>query len=95
MDVTQSIIFVDSDYVGFSFPPTARIQTDNPSWLAKPDENDLTWMTDAQVHITSVYGWFAVAVAIAFVLTLFGRSIYLTVVSIFVGAYEVSKYELY
>lgn len=48
-----SIPFYDyhSGYVGFSFPPTPRIQSDDPSFLAKPDENDLTWMSSTQVRI--------------------------------------------
>ena len=46
-------------------------------------------MTDEQERITFVFGWFAVAVAIVFIIALFGRTTYLTIVSIFKGAYEV------
>lgn len=75
-------------YVGFSFPPTPRIQTNDPSWLATPDESDLTWMTPQQERITFVYGWLSVAVSMAFIIALFGRTTYLAVISIFRGAYQ-------
>eukprot|EP00934_Nitzschia_sp_Nitz4_P003042 Nitzschia sp. Nitz4//scaffold174_size87051//32646//36062//NITZ4_005106-RA/size87051-snap-gene-0.111-mRNA-1//-1//CDS//3329538863//3032//frame0 len=75
-------------YNGFSFPPTPRIQTNDPSLTARPDENDLTWMTDAQEDITTIYGWFAFVLAIIFVVVVFGNTVYTAVVSVFMGTYQ-------
>jgi hypothetical protein len=64
---------------GFSFPPTERIQG-----------NGLKWFTEDQDFITTVYGWTSVAVVIAVVLWLFGRSAIDLAKSIFTGVYQVS-----
>lgn len=48
------VIQNDSSYVGFSFPPTTRIQTDDRGWFATPEADDLTWMTVTQVSRLSL-----------------------------------------
>lgn len=36
-------------WAGFPLPATPRIQTGNPGWFAKVEEDDLTWMSEQQV----------------------------------------------
>ena len=61
----------------FVFPPTSRLQPD-----------DETWMTSSQETLTNVYGWTSLGVFIAFVLGVFGSSIYSVFISFFRNNYQ-------
>lgn len=64
---------------GFSFPPTKRIQPVG-----------LSWMSDSQETLTSVYGWTAVALLVGFLVFFFGSSTINFLLSWFRGIYHTS-----
>lgn len=52
LSITTGIIN-NRDVDFWTFPATPRLQQSSSSWLAQPDDDDLTWMVDAQVSKTS------------------------------------------
>mmetsp|Transcript_12868 Transcript_12868/g.19940 ORF Transcript_12868/g.19940 Transcript_12868/m.19940 type:complete len:954 (+) Transcript_12868:123-2984(+) len=57
-----------------------------PSVLQSDDEP--AWMTSGQEQLSKIYGWSTVVLLSVFVVTIFGRSLYKTVVGCFRGVYE-------
>ena len=80
-----------SDYEGFPFPATSRVQSDETRWTAKSEKDDPDrWMTPQQEKVCNAYGWMTAILVFVFLASFLGRAL-VALQSLFVPKYTVSR----